>query len=158
MNESQEDILYTWTAQEFIRSQRGRGWYWGAAVIILVALAYAVWVQQWTFVAVILMAAVAVYLLGRVAPRQVRYALLPTGIRIGQQIYPYDTLKSFWVVDGVERQTIVVTSKRRLGWMLTLPMDNADIEQVRQILAGYLAEEEGRDEDVVDKFSRWLKL
>jgi len=156
--QKQSEVLYSWDAKEYVQHERSISWYWWAAAIALVVIVYAIAIRQWTLIAVVLVVGVVIYLMGRTEPRTFTHELLDTGIKIGGRLYPYTTLQSFWlVIEGRVRELKVLQSGK-LKPLLSLQLDNAEVEQVRGVLSKFLPEEEERGEDIVDKMGRFLKF
>jgi len=156
--QKQPEVLYSWDAEEYTQAERNISWYWWALAVALVIVIYAVIIQQWTLIAVVLVAGVVIYLVGKTEPRTFTHELLDTGIRVGGRLYPYTTLQSFWfVIEGRVRELKVLQSGK-LKPLLSLQLGNADVEQIRRVLSRFLPEEEERGEDIVDKMGRFLKF
>ncbi len=154
----QPEILYSWDAKEYIQPERNTVWYWWAAVIALIVIVYAVAIRQWTLIVVMVVAGVAIYLVNRTEPRTFTHTLLDAGIMVGDKLYLYTSLKSFWFTRGAGNQELKVLQAGKLKPLLSLQVGGADVEKIRSVLVRFIPEEEGRGEDVVDKISRFLKF
>ena len=160
-NETMDTIkgktLYRWEALEFAQSRKGdarNGWILIGVGVILAGIA--VWLRQWTALALVVMAAVAVYLLRVSKPRVFEHTITDEGIGVGQRFYPYVQLRSFWILLNGDMRVLNVLSNKKWGLALTLQLGDADIEQVRAALTGRLAEDASRGEDIVDRFGKLL--
>jgi uncharacterized membrane protein YobD (UPF0266 family) len=149
--------LFSWEADEFQTHERGLWWYVGVFGLAILAIIYAIYIKNWMFIGVVVMIVVALFVLGRVAPRKFVHTITDKGVKVGDKFYSYSELKSFWVVDDVATVLNILTAKK-YALLLTLQLAKGDVEKVRTILSEYLPEESDRGEDRIDKISRLLKF
>jgi hypothetical protein len=67
------------------------------------------------------------------------------GVRIGSKLYPYLTLKSFWVEDLHDflAPKLLITSQKPMTPHIAIPLpETIDSQEVRRYLLPHLAEEE----------------
>lgn len=82
-----------------------------------------------------------------------RYAINKKGVLIGDYLYPYKNLKSFWInydPDGIKELSLEI--RGFLISSLQLPLYNQDPFQVREALMNFLPEKYHQEE-----FDTWLK-
>ena len=151
-------VRYEWTALEFPRVERTRVWYLVAGLVGLGLLAYTIYTRQWAGTAVVLMISVVVYLMGRVTPRTFIHRLTSRGVEVGDKFYPYTQLRAFWVVNTPSSRTLNLISAKKFSLLLTLQLEGADVEKVREVLLEFLPEEPGRGEDVIDRVGRFFRF
>ena len=150
--------LFSWDANEFQAPSRSFLWYvvvWGVAVL---AIAYAIYVQNWFLIGLVAMIVFSLHVLGRISPRKFTHIVTDKGVKVGDKLYSYDSLKSFWMVESGGEHTLNLITARKFDLLLTLQIDGGDVEKVRQILAEFLPEEEDRGEDTIDKITRFFKF
>jgi len=152
------NILYSWRAKEFSSNRRSTTWYVVAGIVFLIAIAYTIYIRQWIGLGVIVMVGVLIYLAQNMAPRVFDHKITSQGISIGDKLYPYANLRSFWIVASTDNPTLNLISSKKLSLLLTLQLGSADVEKVRKILGDFLPEDINRGEDTVDKISKFLKL
>ena len=82
----EQKSLLSWTFPEFIQHQRGRAWYiaFFAMIIGLVVLGF--FTANYTFIAVIIMAAFVLILRFRRIPHQVEISITEKGVVVGGRI------------------------------------------------------------------------
>ncbi|MDD5606043.1 MAG: hypothetical protein PHR51_01820 [Patescibacteria group bacterium] len=151
--------LFSWQAGEFRAATRGVWWHVTVWALAILAVVYSVYIQSWFFIGVVVMIVVALYVLGRAEPRVFTHSITDSGILVGERFYSYDSLKSFWIVnDKIAGVTLNVMTAKRFDLLLTLQIQESDVEKVRQILSKFLPEDAGRGEDTIDKIGRFLKF
>ena len=129
--------LLEWQATEYFVRKKGARWFvvFGLAAVALLALA--IWQQAWTFVALIVVAAVALVVYTRSTPEQITYAITQDGIRAGSKDYPYDTLRSFGVIEDDGQFYLRVVPKQRFRAAILLHFKKAvTVPQSCSISAG----------------------
>ncbi len=157
MTQENEKILYEWSAPEF--SGGGTtGWSGWVFLILIVAAGWTIWTRQWVTLAVVMMIGLIVYLLRKASPRVFQHKIAESGVYVGEKLYPYGKLKSFWIVLGGDVRAVNLLPNKKFGLLLTLQLGDADVEMVRETLKKFLPEEASRGEDTVDKVGRFFKL
>lgn len=152
------DILYSWKAKEFGSNRQSTGWYIGAVIIFLLAIGYTIYIHQWIALGVVIMVGVLIFLAQRMSPRVFDHKITSIGVVIGEKLYPYSDLRSFWIIADTDNSTLNLISSKKLSLLLTLQLGTADVEKIRKIIGDFLPEDAGKGEDTVDKISRFLKL
>ena len=67
------------------------------------------------------------------------------GVSVNNTIYPYNTLKSFWVEEDDIEPKILMQSEKVLMPYIIIPLSDTDPDIVREFLLNYLEEEEHRE-------------
>jgi hypothetical protein len=140
-----------WQALEYQHRPKANEWYWWVGAAGLLVILLAAWWQNFLLIVFTAIATFTVMLLGARPPQTLTYSLLPKGIRLGQQLYPYDNLKSFWVIDEpVERRKIIIESQRFFMPHITIPLPTeVNADEVKQYLLAHLPEQK-HDESIAD--------
>lgn len=134
---------FEWQAPEYEHYEKTPDWYWGLGVIAVALIAVALYLNNLLFVFVIIIGAFAIALYAVRKPETVALALTERGIKIGNQLYPYQTLKHFWVHEEGDRRALFVESAKPLVPLITIPLpDEITAERVRDMLLQFLPEEE----------------
>ncbi|MDP3727402.1 MAG: hypothetical protein Q8R35_02045 [bacterium] len=76
-------------------------------------------------------------------PREIRFALTGRGIRVGNRLYEYESLESFWIFyDPPLFKELSLRSRRTVMPDVRVPLGELDPLQLRKILLRFLREEE----------------
>jgi hypothetical protein len=135
----------TWEALDHIKEEKSSDWFWIVGIIAISIAVLAIFFGNILLAFLILLAAFTAFMLTHSVPRIVEYELSRKGVRVGDIVYSYTTLDSFWVIDedGYDRDRIIIKSKRAFMPLIIIPLgEGADPEDVRDYLLDYLDEEE----------------
>ena len=152
-----EKPVFTWSAPEFASYSKSSNWFLlivGAAIVLI---AIFVWQKNWTAVGVVAAAALALIIQAKIKPKMLACSLYRSGVVIDERVYPFETLKAFWIVFG-EHSYVRLAQAKRLSSNVNLPIAEEDPEQIRLFLAKFLPEEEQKGEDISDTIQRWLRF
>jgi len=84
------------------------------------------------------------------------FAILKNGIKIGNEMFPWDCLESFWIIEE-EPFEIYIKHKRNFPGNIILPFNKKDVNKIKHILSGYLPEQEIK-RNFIDKVFRKIGL
>ncbi len=157
-NQQFESELYAWEAAEFSKPERSLVWYLVMGAIVVLVTAYALWTARYITAVTVVAIGVVVYMMGRVEPRHIRYTLTGQGVTTGSKLVPYSEFTGFWIVNTPHAHSLNLARKGKLATNITLPLEGAEIEKIREILVRYMPEVGDAGEDNLDKMSRFLKL
>jgi hypothetical protein len=146
-----------WEASENISHQRDGLWFLGFISVITALLAISVWLQQWTFTALIVVMAIALFVYTRRPPRNLRYSLSYNGLHIDQEFHSFDEFKSFGVVQQGSLFSVILMPTKRFGQALTIYFSEGEGEKIVDILGAYLPMQEIH-QDMMDALLRRLRL
>lgn len=144
-----------WTAHEYEPRNRGNDWYWALGIIAVAGAATAVIFGNILFAIVIIIGAFVLILHARKEPEVHEFEINKNGITIGDRLYPYRTLDSFWIPDE-GRPRIIIHSKRLLMPQIVIPLaEGISEDDVHAALSQYLDEEE-HEESFAEHLAEWL--
>ncbi len=145
-----------WEAYEHDWFPKTTHWFWiiggATAVLMLVAILF----NNFLFAILLLVGGFALALHGAKIPELVHYSLTPKGIRLNDQLFPYDRLRSFWITNEHVGHKVIIQIDRLLLPHLVLPMtEDVNGEHLREYLLQYLAEER-HEESLADMLFDYL--
>ena len=146
-----------WEAEEYIARKKDMKWYMGLIAVGVVLILFAVWLQQWTFIAVVVVSIAALIMLSVRPARKMKYRLDAKGLTEGEQKYMFSDYQSFGVMKDGDHFAIVLTPVKRFGSrvMVYFPEDKG--EEIVDAFGARLPMEEVRM-DVVDKIVKFLNI
>lgn len=151
-------VYISWEAHEYDNIQKQRGWFIVLAAGAVVLVALAVWLKNYFFAVFILIAAILVGWFAKKEPRNMHFAITSEGVQIGERLYFFDDLKSFWIFyDPPLFNELSVESKKTFMPRLSAPLGDANPEQIREELARFLPEEK-QSEPFISILSRLLRF
>lgn len=150
--------ILVWEAKEFTEYDRNKRWYLIVGIIGAL-LTVAMLVAQWWLPAVVFALATFVVIRHADDPaRTMTYAITKLGLQIGDNFRPYNELKSYWIIYKPPIKTLYVQSTNRFKPLLKMDLAEIDPLAVKNALKDYLPEETKREEDFIEKFSRFIRL
>ncbi len=157
---NQGPAFAAWTIAEYTQHERNRRWYWTAGIIATFLLAYAVWTANFLFAVVILLTGIILYVRHNERPSLLMVQLRSDGVQVGEGIYPFKDLKSFWIIyEPPEVKTLYFDFLSNWLPRLPIPLEDEDPVAIRRFLVQYLPEDLTREgEPTSDALGRIFKL
>lgn len=147
-----------WTAPEFEKYQKEPFWYIIGAIVVLLILVGAILLKNIFFALIIILAGLAIYIYSKKEPRQVKFKLSGQGIQVGNVLYPYANLRSFWIFyDPPELKYLSVESEKLLLPYIKIPLADQDPVILRNFLIQYIPEKH-QEESLIDIIARRLRF
>ena len=140
--EKKPTTALNWETKESRRESKGEGWYWTIATGGLFLVIVSILMKNFLLTAFVVFASVTVALEGARKPQILKYSIGARGARIGDKLYPYSSLDSFWIsYDPPHKKEIVIKSKKILASHLAMPLGDIDPNSARNLLVCFLKEE-----------------
>ena len=159
MAESPDDgAVIRWQAVEYLHQDQSPLWFvvMGIIVMVLMAIAY-LWMSSITFVILIPVMAVALVVYVKRPPATNNYTLSRKGLHINDQLYPFDTFKSFGVVSRGGNHSVVLTPRKRFQLGHTVYFNEELGEQIVDMFAARLPMKDVSP-DMIDTLLSKLRL
>lgn len=138
----QEEII-AWEVLTHVHRERTNDWYWALGLTAVVAAALSIWLGNLLFGILILLCAGSIGALAMRGPREHMVEIDSRGISVDGTLYPYQTIKSFWVDANPEYPRLFLTTGGVIMPHMALPLDDADhAHTVHDYLAPRLEEVE----------------
>jgi len=133
----EEDRL-VWSAPEYTHHPRSVDWFWGLGLLVIAGSAVAIYLDNALFAIILILSGGILALFALRPPHEIEYSISPEGIVAGDTLYPFPSLRSYWVTDGVRHEKIILVSKRRFMPYIVIPVVGYPAEAVREYLEEYL--------------------
>ena len=149
----------TWSAQEYVHIEKGVGWFFLFALVVLVLVAIDIFfLKSWTFSALVVVMAVAIIIYIRRPPRTLTYALSPVqGLYVGERLYLFDDFRAFGLIEDGGSHSIMLIPRKRFSPGVSVFFPEEAGERIVDILGQRLPVEELKL-DIVDILIRKLRL
>ncbi len=153
------EVRHTFYAPEFLDYERGMVWYAVAGGISLVILAVGLLNQAITFVIAYLLAMAVYFLLHHTEAKLLEVSVTAYGVRIDGEFFPYNEIKSFWLIwDPPYIADLKLELRRRLHPIRTIHIFGQDPESLRTLLRAHVEEATERGETKTSTLVRLLRL
>jgi hypothetical protein len=123
---------------------------------VLIAIAF-FWTHSWTFIALLVVMAVATGVYAKRPPRTLHYVLSERGVRIDATEYHYSDFRAFGILEDEVSYSVVLIPVKRFMPAITLFFDQPQGEQIVDILGSRLPMEE-LHHDFIDIMTRRLRF
>lgn len=133
-----------WQAFEYPHREKSNDWFWALGIITVGASVAAIFMHNILFALLIIVAGVALGLVSSREPDLVTFEISRRGIRIDDNLYPYQNLEGFWIEDHQHMFTpkLLLKSKKWLMPVVVIPIEEVEPEDVYAALLFFLPEEE----------------
>jgi hypothetical protein len=150
-----------WSALEYEEKERGSDWFWALGIIVVTSSIAAIIFADYFFAALLILSG---FLLGFFAirkPEVVFYELNNRGLKVGTRLYPYESIKSFWVQTEQPEQEILrpllfIKSERVFMPIITIPIEEDLAEDIHSIMLSRNITEEEMKENPSEKIMEAL--
>ena len=147
-----------WSALEYEERDRSKDWFWALGIIVATSSIAAIIFGNYFFAALLILSGVLLGFFAVKKPATVSYELNNKGLQIGNRIYPYERIKSFWVqleqpkplhrqnAETIIRPLLFIHSERIFMPIITIPIVEEMAEDIHFIFsAKNIAEVEMRE-------------
>jgi hypothetical protein len=142
MPEAQGQTI-AWTVITHVHKERTTDWYWGLGVIAIVGAALSIWLGNILFALIIIVGAGSIGALLARGPREHGVRIDNRGIAIDGTLYPFKSLKSFWVDRHPDDPRLYLMTQGIMTPHIMLPLEGvAQADQIHSVLKRVVEEKE----------------
>lgn len=147
----------SWEAEEYIVKNHNAGWYVGLCVITVGLSALAIFLQGWTFLALVILSAITILVYSLRPPRKIHYTLDSTGLTEEKTPHPYSDFRAFGILKEGDHYSAILIPKKRLGLSVKVYFPEGSGEAIVDQLGAHLPMEEIKL-DFLDKIVNFLRI
>jgi len=153
-----EKLLYSWKTEGFEHYEKEIAWYVNTAILFLAIASLFIFILHlYLAAAVVIVGLAAVYVHANQEPQRIECRITNRRIKIGNRDYPFQKLKSFWILDQSSRPKFYLQTTALLFSTLSVPLGEGEATEIRKTLKNLLPEF-GRGEAISDRITRWLRF
>ena len=147
-----------WSALEYEEKGRSVDWFWALGIIVVTSSIAAIIFNDYFFAALLVLSGLLLGFFAIKKPDTIFYEMNDKGLKIGNRIYPYENIKSFWVHIGQAniKTLLFIKSERVFMPIITVPIDNQLAEEIRSLMISKNIAEEEMKEHPSDKIMEML--
>ena len=161
-SENQIKIYLKWVAPAYRQTEKSKAWYLLMGLVVLGFVLYGLFSGDATgwIISITFLVLAGVYYLSELKQVPiVQISISKLGIQFGQKYYPYNQIKSFWILNEPNAKHLNLILQKGMDRSLSIIMpDDINIGQLREFLLLQIPEEEGKEESFVDQLIRNLGL
>lgn len=136
-----------WSALEYEEKERSKDWFWALGVIVVTSSVAAIIFANYFFAALLLLSGVLLGFFAIKKPDLVFYELNTKGLKIRNQLYLYENIKSFWVqIDTTGENKLnpmfFIKSERAFMPVISIPIEKELAYSIRSIMISKGVKEE----------------
>jgi len=134
-----------WEALDHIREKKSSDWFWIIGIVAVAIAVLAVFFNNILFALLVLIGTFVIFMAANNPAKMVNHQINRKGVQVGDIIYTYATLESFYVIDedGWDRDRLILKSRKTLMPLIVIPLgDQVRPDEIREYLLEYLNEEE----------------
>ncbi len=138
-----ENLTIKWQAPEYKYTEKKADWFWAVWIIALSISIASIIYQNILFAVLIIIGSFTLVMYALRKPKMTTFGVSSKGLQIADAFYPYRNLRSFWISDDdTNDKKLLILSNKILSPLISIPLENVDIDKIREILLKSLEEEE----------------
>ena len=141
---------FEWDAIEFNHQPKSTDWYWALAIVIIAGCVLSIIGGNYLLAVLLFMGGILIGISAGHAHPPVHIGISEQGISMNNQLYPYETIQSFWMYrDHRKANRIIITTERAVMPLrsVTLPAD-VDATEIRTFLLNFIPEKETKPSSI----------
>ena len=151
-------IILSWSAPEFIRYEKTRGWFIGLGIIAVGFFIISILMKNYFFALLVSIAAFLTYIHAKKYPRKLTINITEGGIEIENFLtLKYKEIISFWIFEESENMSLSLETKKFLQPKISVLLADQKPETVREAMVKFVKEKK-QEESLIDIIARKLRF
>lgn len=147
----------SWEGEEYIAKSKNAWWYIGLVLITVGLCTLSVFLKQWTFLVLVIVAALAIIIIYHRPPRKIHYTLNQSGLTEGEKLHKYEDFRAFGILKEGTHYSAILIPKKRLSPQIKVYFPTTNGEAIVDALGARLPMEEVKL-DFIDKIVNFLHI
>ncbi len=153
-----KDVLLYWQGPEYEVYKQSTTWYLVTSLIIIAIIFYALFTNSPIMAIVFVLIGVVGYLYINTPPRVMDFAITYNGIVVGNRLYAYDDIVSFWIFyEPPHKRVISLHMHGYITPYIHIALHEVDPVEVRRMLLQFIPEKK-QEHTLVDTLERVLHM
>lgn len=156
MKDENVEIPYNWQDFEYEYFEKSAEWFWSVIILSLAAAVASFILDNLLFGVLIIISGVSIAFFGLKKPRFLDFGITARGVQVGDKIFPYSELESFWLYyDPPFIKSLSLKLKKTFMPHIQIPLGDADPNAIREILLKFIKEKEHKSllaDSLIKKF------
>ena len=158
MEPESNKIILSWTAPEFIRYEKTRGWFIWLGVIAVGFFIISLLMKNYFFALLVPIAAFLIYVQAQKYPRKLTVKITENGIEIENFLtIARKEIISFWIFEELENRILSLEVTKFLRPKILILLADQNPALVREVLTKFVKEKK-QEENLTDIIARKLKF
>ena len=147
----------SWEAEEYITKNHNAWWYIGLIIVALALSTLAIFLQGWTFLALIIISTITIFVFTLRPPRKIKYLIDSKGVTEDKTLHQYSNFRAFGITKEDDHYSAVLIPKQRFGLGVKIYFPEGSGEAIVDQLGAHLPMEEIK-QDLLDKIVNFLRI
>jgi len=130
-----------WSALEYEEKERSVDWFWALGIIVVAGSIASLIYGNYFFAILLILSGILLGFFAIKKPEMVSYELNKKGLKIKTRLFPYESMKSFFV-QTTPKPMLFVKSSRMFMPILSMPIEDNLAEDIRSLLLSNNVQEE----------------
>ena len=130
-----------WSALEYEEKERSVDWFWALGIIVVAGSVASLIYGNYFFAILLILSGILLGFFAIKKPEMVSYELNKKGLKIKTRLFPYESIKSFFV-QTAPKSMLFVKSSRMFMPILSIPIEDNLAEDIRSLLLSNNVQEE----------------
>jgi len=130
-----------WSALEYEEKERSVDWFWALGIIVVAGSITSLIYGNYFFAILLILSGILLGFFAIKKPEMVSYELNKKGLKIKTRLFPYESMKSFFVQTTL-KPMLFVKSSRMFMPILSMPIEDNLAEDIRSLLLSNNVQEE----------------
>jgi len=130
-----------WSALEYEEKERSVDWFWALGIIVVAGSVASLIYGNYFFAILLILSGILLGFFAIKKPEMVSYELNKKGLKIKTRLFPYESMKSFFV-QTTPKPMLFVKSSRMFMPILSMPIEDNLAEDIRSLLLSNNVQEE----------------
>ena len=136
-------LMMEWEALEHSYTEKTNDWYASVIIIAGALIAVEFLINNFLLITLTIIATIAFILMAARRPNMINVQIRKNGIRVGETLYPYQSLEGFAIIEYTPEKRLLLQSTRTFLPLIVVHIaDNIDAEKLHDELSAYLPEKE----------------
>lgn len=158
LTQNSRDVLYRWKGPEFEVYERDKKWYLVMSAILLIIISWALYSNSPIMAITFILIGVVGYIYVNKEPRVLDYIVTHDGVIVGNELYQYENIDSFWIFyEPPHTKILSLKTKGILLPFVHVPLHDEDPVRVREIILDHIPERK-QEEGLTEVLERLIRL
>jgi len=144
-----------WSALEYEEKERSVDWFWALGIIVVAGSVTSLIYGNYFFAILLILSGILLGFFAIKKPEMVSYELNKKGLKIKTRLFPYESIKSFFV-QTAPKSMLFVKSSRMFMPIISIPIEDNLAEDIRSVMLSNNVQEEEMKEGPSEKIMERL--
>jgi hypothetical protein len=142
-----ETISFSWETIEFEFKEKRKDWYWIVGTVAVGLIVTAIILTNYLFAFLIGISTFLMISLAAKKPLSLPVEISHHGVKIYNEMHPYESLYSFWITYNKKNQPLLLLlSNKPISPILSITVDeNINLLELREYLSEFIEEQEMKE-------------